>query len=89
MDLSYNPLGAAALAALAGVAAKLPALVDLGLCGCNLTGVEAARTLGAAAKNWPVLHSLVLDNNPLGDDGAAVLAEAAFPRLRSLEYLHI
>ncbi|MBX3250724.1 MAG: protein kinase [Myxococcales bacterium] len=79
--LSHNPLRAAGASALAEALAHLR-IVRLEVAGCGLDGAALAAILSAAR-----LEELVASGNPLGADGAALLAR--LPALGALEAIDL
>lgn len=76
VDLRHNDLGPRAVAAMVG-----PLAPD-----ASRTGPEAPPAAGDAASALDHLRELSLDGNPIGDEGALLLA-AALPHMRSLQCL--
>lgn len=77
LDLSHNTLGVDALSSIV----SLPALRQLTLGSCELTGEQLTRWISSTPMPW---RSLDLAHNQLGKAGAAHLASLSWPSLAEL-----
>eukprot|EP00457_Paulinella_chromatophora_P001456 gb/GEZN01001458.1/.p1 GENE.gb/GEZN01001458.1/~~gb/GEZN01001458.1/.p1 ORF type:complete len:802 (+),score=134.47 gb/GEZN01001458.1/:28-2433(+) len=81
LDLSYNKLGDAGVKKLADILPECPRIKKLGLGGNEITAQGVRHICNAAKKSGEVngmvhsLPSIHLNNNLIGDEGCAVLAE--------------
>eukprot|EP00047_Mylnosiga_fluctuans_P018944 m.76748 g.76748 ORF g.76748 m.76748 type:complete len:254 (-) comp7891_c0_seq2:17-778(-) len=84
--LDHNPLGDEGATMLADWLATSPALQSLQLRDCNITVAGLAALLAGVCASPSRLEALCLSDNPLGDEGAAMLSDwlATSPPLQTL-----
>ncbi|MDX9723285.1 MAG: hypothetical protein RBU37_21210 [Myxococcota bacterium] len=86
LELSFNPIGARGLAALLR-SPKLGALQRLELQDCGI-GPEGLQPLVDGSAALPSLRTLILNQNPLGNEGAGLLTQSDWPSQLSWLALH-